>query len=232
MSPLEHRLESELSPGHMHPAPIRVGIVLGADRQLLASAIAAMLSRSQGLLLVRLTVDRSGRPVPVDGRQCDVIIVDRVEMAGNVRQALPGVQTVMFVRQRDPEAMVLSIRAGAAACIDEHVSADALIDVLRRVMAGEAVYEPSVLIACLQQYSVRRSTPDRTAKLSERELEVLTVLARGANSAKAARHFGISLNTLRTHIRNLLVKMGARSQLEAVVIALREGRISLDPQGD
>jgi DNA-binding NarL/FixJ family response regulator len=206
--------------------------VLGAERQLLATAIAAMLARAPGLLLTPLRVDRSGHPILLDQPQCDVAIVDRAEVAANLKRALPDIRTVMFVRRRDPDTVLASVHAGAAACVDDHISADALIDVLRRVTAGEAVYEPSVLIMCLQQYSARRTVPDRTAKLSQRELEVLSVLARGANSVEAAKHVGVSLNTLRTHIRNVLAKVGARSQLEAVMIALREGRISLDPHDD
>jgi DNA-binding CsgD family transcriptional regulator len=79
------------------------------------------------------------------------------------------------------------------------------------------------LIQRPHQFSAQ--APRKTASLSNRELDVLNVLATGSKTEEAAWQLGISPNTLRTHLKNILVKLEARSKLEAVLIAIREGRI-------
>jgi DNA-binding NarL/FixJ family response regulator len=123
------------------------------------------------------------------------------------------------------------IRVGAAACISQATSPAALADVVRRVYAGEVVYEQRILLELVQRQStVAPDRPRRATAVSERELEVLAVLATGASSSEAADRLCISLNTVRTHLKNIMVKLEARSKLEAVMIAIRAGWIELPPE--
>jgi DNA-binding NarL/FixJ family response regulator len=223
--------ERQVGPSPEQPSErlLRVGIVLSADHGLVAGAMELVIDRAPSLQLVTIRTDRDGRPLRGTALDADVVIVDRVAIVAQVRESAPDVRVIVLTGTSDPDDVLASIRAGASACVDASMSPSMLVEIAERVCAGEVVFEPNILVELLQRQSAHTiSAPIRTAKLSDRELEVLTALARGASTAEAAEEFGISLNTIRTHLKNILVKMGARSKLEAVVIALREGRISLD----
>jgi DNA-binding NarL/FixJ family response regulator len=208
---------------------IHVGVALTSERGLVASAIEMLVERTPTLDLLQLHTDCDGRPVPEHGGMAAVLIVDRVSIVARLRAENPSLRVIVLLPANNPDDMLASIRAGASACIDDSTPLDALVDIVSRVWAGEAVFEPSILVELLQRQAVPMvAQPSRTARLSDRELEVLAALARGASPAEVAAEFSISLYTVRTHLKNILVKMGARSKLEAVVVALREGRISLD----
>jgi DNA-binding NarL/FixJ family response regulator len=74
----------------------------------------------------------------------------------------------------------------------------------------------------------RARVPAASVGLTPRELEILTLLAAGLSTTAAARDLGVSVNTVRGHVKNLLSKLGAHSQVEAVVTALRRGILTLD----
>ena len=208
---------------------IRVGIMLSPERGLVSGALTMLIDHAPSFQLVMMRTDGSGMPVDRDAAIPDVVIVDRLSLITRLREARPGLCTIMLIGEPSLDGVLASIRAGALACIDDSTAPAELLSIVERVSAGEAVFAPNVLIELLQRQSLPAIIPlNRTAKLSDREVEVLAALARGASTAEAANEFGISLNTIRTHLKNILVKMGARSKLEAVVIALREGRISLD----
>jgi two-component system response regulator DevR len=157
--------------------------------------------------------------------------VDSIPLVLRLREERPQLRVIVLGAAGDAAATLASIRAGAAGCVDENTSPALLVSIVRRAHAGEIVYEPSVLLDLLQRPSMPvEARPRRTSKLSERELEVLSVLAMGASSAEVADALSISLNTMRTHLKNILVKLEARSKLEAVIIAIREGRIEVPPE--
>jgi DNA-binding NarL/FixJ family response regulator len=207
-------------------AAIRVGILLVPDRALLASAIGVVLNLAPQVEVVVVETSSTTGLHRILAADVDVVLVDSIPHAARLRAERPPLRVIVLGTAVDTAITLASIRAGAAACIDENASPDQLVSIVRRAHAGEAVYEPSVLLDLLQRPSMPvEPRPRRTSKLSERELEVLSVLAMGASSAEVADTLGISLNTMRTHLKNILVKLEARSKLEAVVIAIREGRI-------
>jgi DNA-binding NarL/FixJ family response regulator len=207
---------------------IRVGILLTETRALLAGAIAVALGLDPKIQVIRATSSIASRPIGLLAAAVDVLIIDTVSTVTQLRKEFPNLKVVVLGAAGDLGATLASVRGGAAAYVCETSTPDALADVIRRVHAGEAAYESSVLLALLQRPNLT-PTPHhrRTARLSERELEVLRATAMGSSTTEAADTLGISLNTLRTHLKNILVKLEARSKLEAVIIAIREGRIQL-----
>jgi DNA-binding NarL/FixJ family response regulator len=207
---------------------IRVGVLLAPSRSLLASSIKTVLGLQPDFAIVDVDpgLATGSHLMPADG--VDVVIVDDVSLIPVLFDTRPGLKVIVLDAIGDPSTTLASIRAGAAACISETSSPATLADVIRRVQAGETAYEQRILLELVQQLHVAVPTqPRRPATLSEREREVLTALASGASSSEAADRLCISLNTVRTHLKNILVKLEARSKLEAVIIAIREGWIAL-----
>jgi len=207
---------------------IRVAILLVNSQELLSHSIAVALSLDPGISVVAIETDPESGLVRVLFSNADVVILDRPSLAAKIREDQPQIRLLALGTVAEQHLVLDCIRAGIDGCASMRTSPTALGDAIKRVYAGEAVYETRTLLELLHRPPASRvTTPRRTAGLAKRELEVLTATAMGLNTAEAADHLGISVNTLRTHLKNILVKLGARSKLEAVLIAIREGRIEL-----
>jgi DNA-binding NarL/FixJ family response regulator len=204
-----------------------VGILLVNDRALLASSLAVVLDLDSELEVVAVGSDAVHAP-RILAAGATIVLVDSIPLAADLHARHPGVRLIVLGPSTD-DVILACIRAGAVGCVDTDISPETLISTIKRVRAGEMLFEPSVLVQLLLDTPMRApSVPRRTARLAERELQVLTAVAAGMTSAEAADHLGISLYTLRTHLKNIITKLEARSKLEAVLIAIREGRIRLD----
>jgi DNA-binding NarL/FixJ family response regulator len=207
---------------------IRVGILLVEDRAMLASSLAVVLDLDAELDVVAVeSVPAHANRVLAAG--ASVVLLDSIPLAAEIRVRWPDVRMVVIGPAHDRDVILACIRAGAAGCVDTDTSPSALISTIKRVHAGELLFEAGPLVQLLVNAPVPvPSAPRRTATLADRELQVLSAIATGMSSSEAADHLGISLSTLRTHLKNIITKLEARSKLDAVLIAIREGRIRLD----
>lgn len=118
-----------------------------------------------------------------------------------------------------------ALRAGASGCLLKRSPPENLVDGIRTVAAGEALLSPSVTRRLIEEFSsrpVRR--PDRAFDdLTGREGEVLVAMARGLSNDELAAALFISENTVKTHIKRVLTKLGARDRVQAVVMAYEGG---------
>jgi DNA-binding NarL/FixJ family response regulator len=217
-------------PAHVPPIEpvIRVGILLVDDRALLASSLAVVLDLDPELDVVAVESDPADASRMLAARPA-IVLADSVRLAAEMKAGRPDVRLIVLGPSSDGELILACIRAGAAACVDTDISPAALIATIKRVHAGELLFEAGPLVQLLVNAPMPvPSAPQRTARLAERELQVLAAIATGMSSAEAADHLGISLATLRTHLKNIVTKLEARSKLDAVLIAIREGRIRLN----
>jgi len=149
-------------------------------------------------------------------------------LAAQLREQSTDLRIIVLGAADDSSAVHACIRAGAIGCIDKNTATTDLIAMIRRAYAGEVLYSPDAMFELLlRPASTIASQPKRTARLGERELEVLTVIATGLSSAEAADQLGVTVHTIRTHVRNIIAKLNARSKLDAVLIAIREGQIKI-----
>jgi DNA-binding NarL/FixJ family response regulator len=129
------------------------------------------------------------------------------------------------------EYVVEAVRAGASGFLLKDAPPEDLVTAIRIVAAGDAIVAPSVTRRLLDRFatrlpSVREATPPRgLAMLTERELEVLRHVARGLSNAEIAAELVVSETTIKTHVGNLLAKLGLRDRVQAVVFAYETGLI-------
>jgi two-component system response regulator DevR len=221
----------ERAPNRAADTRLRVGVLLVKKRELLIGAVGVVLGVDPELRIVAVEATATDGPVRVLSAYPDIVLVDSVAVAIRLREERPDLKVIVLDADDDPHVMLASIRAGAVACVGGHLTPAALASVVKRVGAGEMLYETSALVGLLRRADLSiAGPPQRTSRLAERELEVLRMLALGWSSTEAADRLGITVNTLRTHTKNILAKLDARSKLEAVVIAIREGRIVLPPE--
>ena len=127
----------------------------------------------------------------------------------------------------DIRALYDAIKAGASGYLLKEIPIEEVADAIRSVWAGQSRISPSMASKLLTEFaSMIKKTDDRqqvpTPRLTEREMEVLKLVAKGLNNRDIAKQLFISENTVKNHIRNILEKLQLHSRMEAVVYAVRE----------
>jgi DNA-binding NarL/FixJ family response regulator len=122
--------------------------------------------------------------------------------------------------------------AGAAGVVPKAAAMSDIIDALRTVAAGDSLVDPAELVAILREArryrQQKRESDELRQRLTPREREVLQALADGKSNREIAEALFISVETQRTHMVNILSKLGAHSQLQALVVAVRNGVVSVE----
>jgi DNA-binding NarL/FixJ family response regulator len=162
--------------------------------------------------------------------------VDGIEATRRiVRDAAAGshVPRVLVLTTFDlDEYIVEALRAGASGFLLKDVPPDELVQAIRVVAAGDAIVAPSVTRRLLDKFAAhlpsaqQRATPARLDRLTEREMEVLRLIARGMSNAEIARKLVVSETTVKTHVGNVLTKLALRDRVQAVVLAYETGLIT------
>lgn len=128
------------------------------------------------------------------------------------------------------EYIVGALRAGASGFLAKDVPADDLVAAIRSVAAGEAVVAPRILRRLLEKFVDRLpdpagGTPTSLEVLTDREREVLMLVARGMSNAEIAKELTVSETTVKTHVGHVLTKLGLRDRVQAVVLAYETGLV-------
>ncbi|WP_030904601.1 response regulator [Streptosporangium amethystogenes] len=161
--------------------------------------------------------------------------VDGIEATRRiVREAAGGahVPRVLVLTTFDlDEYIVEALRAGASGFLLKDVPPEELVQAIRVVAAGDAIVAPSITRRLLDRFGAhlpthRQSTPNRLERLTERELEVLKLIAKGMSNAEIAAELVVSETTVKTHVGNVLTKLSLRDRVQAVVLAYETGLIT------
>jgi NarL family two-component system response regulator LiaR len=207
-----------------------VSVLIVDDRRAYAEALA----RRVGTELHSFeTVGVAGADAAIELVRPHVVVLD-LDGAGADGPALVaqacgapcGASVVAITDGTDTGAMAAAVRAGARAIVLEHEPVEGLTRVLAAVAAGETHIPPATLTAVLGALlAVEEPSPEQqaVARLTDRERDVLELLVAGKRRAEVAATMFVSVNTVRTHTRNLLAKLGVHSSVEAVSVARRAG---------
>lgn len=209
---------------------IRVLVV--DDHRAFAGAVATMLSAQPDMDCVGISDCAAAARAEVKRLQPDVAVVD-VDLAGEDGIAVAAqlrldhtrIQTVMLTAHEEPSVACAAVRAGVSAFVTKSGPTQQLVAAIRGSVRGESFIPPLLLTGVLRELArpaVRQSPEERTlATLTQREAEVLGCMVAGLDRAATAERLYMSVNTVRTHARKVLAKLGAHSSLEAAAIAAR-----------
>lgn len=155
-----------------------------------------------------------------DGLQATRRIIEAAE--------LPSRVIILTTFERD-DYIFDALRSGASGFLLKNAPPEELVHAVRVVAAGEALLAPSVTRRIIEQFAQRTPRPDLGARLEEltqREREVLILLARGRSNAELAAELFVSEGTIKTHVSSLLSKLGLRDRVQAVVLAFESGLVT------
>lgn len=150
--------------------------------------------------------------------------MDGVEATRRVKQVSPRSQIVVLTSYHEDEHIFPALKAGALSYILKDVSAEELVSAVRKAAAGEAVLHPRVAARVIKELQGRRADAlNPFTELSERELEVLKLIADGMSNAEMAAKLVLSEKTIKGHVSNILSKLHLADRTQAAVYAWREG---------
>ncbi|MCI3931205.1 MULTISPECIES: LuxR C-terminal-related transcriptional regulator [unclassified Streptomyces] len=178
----------------------------------------------------------AARPaVPVHDGQADGL-VDGISLVTGVRSAQPAVRTVVLAEKDDPRRAALALQAGASGWVAKDCSLSRLLTVIRGVLRDETHLPPALLTGVLRELTAARKHRTESERLVEsltpREREVLRCMVAGLGRKAVAERLFLSPHTVRTHMQNVLGKLGVHSTLAAVALARRAGVGPVDLAGD
>ncbi len=211
----------------MEEQPIRVLIV--DDHEVLTTSLAQALDLEPDLRVVGRagTLERAEALIP--SVRPDVLLLDHrlpdgdgVAAIPRLRALRPSMAVVVLTASAAEHVMVAAIEAGVAGFVSKTRGLGELTAAVRAAAAGEAVVSPEMLSRLLPRLQRGRAGVARVT-LTEREREVLALVAEGLTNAAIAERLTVSVHTVRNHVANLSAKLGASSKLEALAIAVREG---------
>jgi DNA-binding NarL/FixJ family response regulator len=146
------------------------------------------------------------------------------------REGEAGPRVLMLTTFDLDEYVYDALRAGASGFLLKDVPAEELVSGIRVVAQGEALLAPSVTKRLIQEFSraprVQQSAPAELDELTPRELEVFTLMARGLSNAEIASELIVSETTVKTHVARVLMKLGVRDRVQAVVLAYESGVVA------
>lgn len=182
-------------------------------------------------------VELAGRDVP------DLVLMDVRMPAGRVhadgiaatkaiKDAVPGARILMLTISDEEEDLYEAIKAGASGYLLKEISIEEVADAIRHVHAGQSLISPSMASKLLTEFAAMARQDEQqqqmpAPKLTDREMEVLRLVAQGMNNRAIAKELYISENTVKNHVRNILEKLHLHSRMEAVVYAVREKLIEI-----
>lgn len=157
-------------------------------------------------------------------------VMDGIEAIAAIRRELPGTEVIALTSVLEDASVANAIRAGAIGYLLKDVEVDELRRAIKKAAAGQVQLSPKVAILLLREVRAaeRAEQPERPERLTERETEVLRLLAGGLSNKEIGRALTISERTVQTHVSSILAKLGMASRMQAALYAVRIGLVSAD----
>jgi DNA-binding NarL/FixJ family response regulator len=159
-------------------------------------------------------------------------VLNGVEAATIIHQRYPEIRILMLTVHGDVEYLWQAIRAGASGYLLKDTTDAALVDAVKTIAGGRSVLDPTITHLVLDRIRLDAALAQRgpTVALTDRETETLTLAARGLSNREIGEALDRSPRTIEVHLHNAFKKLGVNSRTEGVVLALKQGLISLETQ--
>ncbi|MEJ2737280.1 MAG: response regulator transcription factor [Anaerolineae bacterium] len=215
-----------------------IRILLADDHALVRQGTRELLEQQEDLEVVAEASDGKEAVQLALREDPDLVIIDfsmprlnGIEATRQIKAVAPNIAVLVLTAYDSEQYVFAFLEAGAAGYLLKDVSVDELVKAVRAVYAGESVLHPAItrkVISRFAQPGTGQGKGGVLDQITERELEVLRLAARGMSNRDIAHELEISMRTVQTHLSNVFNKMGVGSRTEAVMLGLRKGLITLE----
>lgn len=207
-----------------------IRVLLADDHSVVREGLRMFLGRDPELAVVGEAADgveavQLARQLQPDVVLMDLLmpVMDGVAATAAIRDELPATEVIALTSVLESESVVNAVKAGAIGYLLKDTQAAELRRAIKAAAAGQIQLSPQAVTYLVHEMRV----PDTPETLTERETEVLRLLARGQSNKEIARNLQVAEDTVKTHVRHILVKLGVQSRTQAVLAAMRLGLVSL-----
>jgi DNA-binding NarL/FixJ family response regulator len=218
----------------------KVSLLICDDHKILTDALAMVVERDDELILVGPPVHDAESAIALAAEQLpDVVLMDIVFKTGmngieatrKFQEVSPATMVVSMTAHDDERLLVEAVEAGASGFLGKEEAAEEVLAAAKAAADGEVLIDPTILTRLLHQVAIERearsSADALLGDLTDREREILQLLAEGLRNDDIAGKLFISPQTVQTHVRNILGKLRVHSKLEAVSFAVKHGAITV-----
>jgi DNA-binding NarL/FixJ family response regulator len=218
----------------------RISVLVCDDHRLLTDTLRTVIENDPALLLVAPPLHTPEEAIALCGeRRPNVVLMDiqfpgeisGIEATREIKKISPATNVVIMTAHESEELLVEAVEAGASGFLRKTEGVEAVLSSVKAASAGEILIDQTELARLLPQVArereERREAQMLLGHLTEREREILQFLGEGHRNEEIAAKLFISPQTVQTHVRNILTKLGVHSKLEAVVFGLRHGAVSV-----
>jgi NarL family two-component system response regulator LiaR len=212
-----------------------IQVLIADDHAVVREGLRGLISSEPGMEVVGEAKDGVETVLKAHALQPDVILIDLVMPRKD------GIQAITEIKKHDPDARILvltsfaeddkvfpAIKQGALGYLLKDSSPQELLQAIRDVHHGESSLHPAIARKLIRELSQPSDLPPAEEPLTEREVDVLRLVAKGLSNDEIGERLFISERTVRTHVSNILGKLHLANRTQAALYALREGLASLD----
>ncbi|AWT44516.1 MULTISPECIES: response regulator [Streptomyces] len=214
-----------------------IRVLIADDQQMVRQGFTVLLNTQPDIEVIGQAVDGLDAVARVADLAPDVVLMDirmpelgGIEATRRIKGATPEIKVLVLTTFDLDEYVYDALRAGASGFLLKDASAEQLADAVRVVAAGDALLAPGVTRRLIAEFARLDGTPrpplkERVGDLTERETEVLTLIAQGLSNAEIAQRLVVAEQTVKTHVGRILVKLGLRDRTQAAVFAYESGLV-------
>jgi NarL family two-component system response regulator LiaR len=210
-----------------------IEVLVCDDHPVVRQGLRTFLATQEGITVVGEAADGEEAVAKALELLPDVVLMDLVlpkvggvEAIRRIRDESPSTRIIVLTSFAEDEQVFPSIKAGAAGYLLKDVEPTAIAEAIRTVHRGEALLHPAVAARLMREVAEER--PSAEERLTERELDVLRLLARGLPNKLIARELVVSEKTVKTHVSNILAKLHLADRTQAALYAVRERLVEPD----
>jgi len=207
--------------------PAAIGVLVVDDHQLFAAGLARLLADEPDITVLGIATSGAQALEMVDRLQPQVVLTDYlmpdqdgVTVTAQIKARNPTIMVVMLTGSADDRTLLSAIEAGCSGFLTKDRAVGEVAAAVRAAAVGESLISPAMLARLLPK--LKPSRRSLGADLTEREREILGLLARGWTNRAIGEQLCLSVNTIRNYVQSILSKLDAHSKLEAVSTAVRE----------
>jgi two-component system, NarL family, response regulator LiaR len=209
-----------------------IRVLIADDHAVVRGGLRTFLELQDEIEVVGEAEDGEGAVAAVERLRPDVVLLDLVmprtgglPAIRKILERSPATRVIVLTSFLDDDKLFPAVRAGAAGYLLKDVQPDELVTAIRKVAAGEALLHPAAAARLMAELAADGERRDPRTLLTNREREVLELVASGMPNKLIARELGISEKTVKTHVSNVLAKLGLTDRTQAALYAVREGLV-------